>query len=58
MNYEKALRLFEEDGDLEIESVEEVPPEHQSLHIRFQQPMRTNTIYTLWLRDTICDCTD
>ena len=27
MNYEKALRLFEEDGDLEIESVEEVPPE-------------------------------
>ncbi|HXK74299.1 MAG TPA: lamin tail domain-containing protein [Bacteroidales bacterium] len=57
MNYEKALRLFEEDGDLEIESVEEVPPEHQSLHIRFQQPMRTNTIYTLWLRDTICDCT-
>lgn len=53
---EKELQLFEIDRNLDIESVEEVPLENISLRIRFQQPMCANTIYTLWLRDTICDC--
>ncbi|MEG1555601.1 MAG: lamin tail domain-containing protein [Bacteroidales bacterium] len=56
MNCDHHTTLFKIDRNLQIDTVKEVPPNYRSCVITFTEKLRENTIYTLSVLDTICDC--
>ncbi|MCL2434927.1 MAG: gliding motility-associated C-terminal domain-containing protein [Lentimicrobiaceae bacterium] len=52
----KTLQLFEIDRGIKIASVSEVPPNNNILQLHLQNPIQTNVVYTLTMKDTLWDC--
>jgi gliding motility-associated-like protein len=55
-NSSKMLQLFEIDRNIKIASVSEAPPHNYVLQIHLQNPIQSNLLYTLTIRDTLWDC--
>ena len=53
----KMLQLFEIDKNIKIASVREAPPHNNMLHINLQNAIQPNMLYTLIIKETLCDCT-
>jgi len=56
MNHNDSQNLFTIDHNIQVESVEDVPPYNTTFLIRLSQALQPNVIYTLQVSDTICDC--